>query len=56
MGKKEVKKEGQSRAKTMHEIVYSLRGFRAKTVQYFISGTVYTLVTPVAITLCPMVE
>ena len=56
MSKKEVKKEGQSRMKTMHEIVYSLRGFRVETVQYFTNGTVYTLMTPVAITLDPMVE
>jgi hypothetical protein len=27
----------------MHETVYSLRGFCVETVQYFISGTVYTI-------------
>jgi hypothetical protein len=56
MGKKEMKKERQSRAKTIHEIVYSLRGFHVETVQYFINGSVFTLMTPVATTLDPMVE
>jgi hypothetical protein len=47
---KEAKKEKLKQSKKeiiIRETVYLLRAFSVETVQYFISGTVYTLMTSV---------